>query len=226
MNYSDATVYLVDDDAPILQALARLLRATGFQVLTFDSANRFLEQHDPRSPGCLVLDLAMPGVNGLQLQEKLAAAGEPLPVIFLTGQADVPATVNAMKRGAADFLTKPVDRDALLKAVRAALERDRTTRLAERELNEIRERVRSLTPRQYEVFQHVISGKLNKQTAADIGAAEKTVKAHRARMMEKMKVESVAELVRFAERLGIEPVPLDESGQFGGGGAGRQGAWD
>ena len=226
MNYSDATVYLVDDDAPILQALSRLLRATGFQVLTFDSAQRFLESHDPRVPGCLVLDLAMPGLNGLQLQEKLAAAGEPLPVIFLTGQADVPATVNAMKRGAADFLTKPVDRDALLKAVRAALERDRTTRLAERELNEIRERVRSLTPRQYEVFQHVISGKLNKQTAADIGAAEKTVKAHRARMMEKMKVESVAELVRFAERLGIDPVPLDEAGQSSGGGRGGEGAWD
>jgi FixJ family two-component response regulator len=222
MNYSDATVYLVDDDAPILQALARLLRATGFQVLTFDSAHRFLERHDPRVPGCLVLDLAMPGLNGLQLQEKLAAAGEPLPVIFLTGQADVPATVNAMKRGAADFLTKPVDRDALLKAVRSALERDRATRMAERELAEIRERVQSLTPRQYEVFQHVISGKLNKQTASDIGAAEKTVKAHRARMMEKMKVESVAELVRFAERLGIDPVPIEQSGRFDSG----QRAWD
>jgi FixJ family two-component response regulator len=173
-------------------------------------------------PGCLVLDLAMPGLNGLQLQEKLAAAGEPLPVIFLTGQADVPATVNAMKRGAADFLTKPVDRDALLSAVRAAIERDRTTRVAERELTEIRERLQSLTPRQYDVFQHVISGKLNKQTAADIGVAEKTVKAHRARMMEKMKVESVAELVRFAEKLGIEPVPLDQPGHFDS----SQRAWD
>jgi FixJ family two-component response regulator len=222
MNYSDAMVYLVDDDASILQALSRLLRATGFQVLTFDTAHRFLERHDPSVPGCLVLDLAMPGLNGLQLQEKLAAAGEPLPVIFLTGQADVPATVNAMKRGAADFLTKPVDRDALLSAVRTAIERDRSTRVAERELTEIRERLQSLTPRQYDVFQHVISGKLNKQTAADIGVAEKTVKAHRARMMEKMKVESVAELVRFAEKLGIEPVPLDQPGHFNS----SQHAWD
>src|SRR5215218_5010846 len=179
MNYSDAMVYVVDDDPTVLQALSRLLRVSGFQVTTFSSPHRFLEQHDPGVMGCLILDLAMPGLNGLQLQQALASSGELLPVIFLSGQADVPASVKAMKRGAADFLTKPVERDALVAAVRGALERVKAARLVDREIAEIRERLRSLTPRQYEVFQHVISGRLNKQTATDIGAAEKTVKAHR-----------------------------------------------
>ena len=214
MNNSDTMVYVVDDDPTVLQAVSRLLRATGFQVSTFSSPHRFLEQRDPHATACLILDLAMPGLNGLQLQQTLASTGEPLPVIFLSGQADVPASVNAMKRGAADFLTKPVERDALVTAVRSALKRAAAARLVDREVAEIRERLQSLTPRQYEVFQHVISGKLNKQTAADIGAAEKTVKAHRARMMEKMKVESVAELVRFAERLGISPAPYEQPRRY------------
>jgi FixJ family two-component response regulator len=210
MNYADAMVYLVDDDTAVLQAVARVLRLSGFQVTAFSSPHRFLEQRDPNVTACVILDLSMPGLNGLQLQEALASSGELLPLIFLSGQADVPASVSAMKRGAVDFLTKPVERDALVKAVRAALDRAWAARVVDREIAEIRRRLASLTPRQYEVFQHVISGKLNKQTAADIGAAEKTVKAHRAQVMEKMQVESVAELVRFAERLGIAPVPPEE----------------
>jgi FixJ family two-component response regulator len=208
MNYPNAIVYVVDDDELVLRAVARLLRASGLQVSTFSSPHRFLEAHDPNVLGCLILDLAMPGLNGLQLQQTLAATGVPLPVIFLSGQADVPASVNAMKRGAADFLTKPIERDALLAAVRGALGRAETARVADQEVTEIRDRLGSLTPRQYEVLLHVISGRLNKQTAADIGAAEKTVKAHRARVMEKMQVESVAELVRMAERAGISAAPV------------------
>lgn len=209
MNNADTVVYVVDDDSAVLKSVARLLRAAGHHVVAFSSPKRFLEQHDRNVPSCLVLDMAMPGMNGLEVQKALAAVGEELPIIFLTGRADVPDSVIAMKQGAVDFLTKPVEREVLLKAVRMALEGDRATRLVRRELNEIRARLASLTPREYEVFQHVISGQLNKQTAADIGAAEKTVKVHRARVMEKMRVESVAELVRLAERAGVPGVPLE-----------------
>jgi FixJ family two-component response regulator len=205
MDSHESVVFLVDDDASVLRALSRVLRSAGFHVLTFSSARQFLDHRDRRSPCCLVLDLAMPELSGLELQRMLIAAGEELPIIFLTGRADVSTTVKAMKQGAADFLTKPVCSDDLLDAVRHALERDRAVRLAQRETEEIRRRVATLTPREYEVFQHVIAGQLNKQTAADIGAAEKTVKVHRARVMDKMKVESVAELVWLAVRAGILP---------------------
>jgi FixJ family two-component response regulator len=210
MNSSEPTVYLVDDDPSVLKSIARLLRAAGFQVAAVSSPRRFLDQHDATAPGCLVLDLAMPGLNGLELQQMLTAAGKTLPVIFLTGRADVPASVRAMKQGAADFLTKPVERDQLLQAVRAALTKDRATRLVQQEVSSIRQRLSTLTPREYEVFEHVISGRLNKQTASAIGAAEKTVKIHRSRVMEKMKVESVADLVRLAEHVGVTPVPHEE----------------
>lgn len=205
MNTNPATVYVVDDDPPVLKAVARLLKGAGFQVATFSSPRRFLEHHVPGAAGCLVLDLAMPELDGLQLQEQLSSTGQTLPIIFLTGHADVPASVKAMKGGAADFLTKPIEREQLLQAVRAALARDRIARQARQEIDDIRRRLATLTPREYEVFGHVIGGKLNKQTAADLGAAEKTIKVHRARVMDKMRVQSVAELVRLAERAGITP---------------------
>ncbi|HEY7091319.1 MAG TPA: response regulator [Tepidisphaeraceae bacterium] len=210
MNNPDFTVYVVDDDPGVLKAVARLLRAAGHHVATFSSARRFLDQHDPSVPGCLVLDLAMPDLGGLELQQLLAGAGETLPIIFLTGRGDVSSTVRAMKQGAADFLTKPVERAQLLQAVCAAALRERANRQCQQEIGDIRRRLANLTPREYEVFEHVISGKLNKQTAADIGAAEKTVKVHRARVMEKMNVESVAQLVRLADRAGIAS-PLVQS---------------
>src|SRR5258706_9589529 len=205
MNNCDSNVYVVDDDPPVLQAVSRLLRSAGFQVTGYSSARRFLDRHDSTAPGCLVLDMAMPGLNGLDVQRTLLAAQESLPIIFLSGRTDVPATVRAMKQGAADFLTKPVEQDELVQAVHAALAKDRVTRQATEEVAEIRMRLATLTPREYEVFEHVIIGRLNKQTAVDIGAAEKTIKVHRARVMEKMKVESVAELVRLAEHAGIAP---------------------
>jgi FixJ family two-component response regulator len=209
-------VFVVDDDPAVLKAVSRLLRAAGFHVASFSSSRRFLAQHDPSAPGCLVLDLVMPDLTGLELQETLVSMGEARPIIFLTGRADVPATVRAMKQGATEFLTKPVERAELVQAVRAALARDGAARFAQHEIAEIRRRLTSLTPREYEVFEHVIRGKLNKQTAAEIGAAEKTVKIHRSRVMEKMKVESVAELVRLAGHVGItSPVVLESKSRRG-----------
>ena len=205
MGSFEPIVYVVDDDAPALKAMARLLRAAGLHVMTFSCPRRFLEQHDGGAAGCLVLDMAMPELSGLDLQQTLKDAGEELPIIFVTGRANVPASVRAMKQGAADFLTKPVERDELLRAVGAALERDAVRRRVGQEVEEIRRRIATLTPREYEVFQHVIIGKLNKQTAAALGAAEKTIKVHRARVMEKMHVGSVAELVRLADRAGVNP---------------------
>jgi FixJ family two-component response regulator len=150
-----------------------------------------------------VLDLAMPGLNGLELQAALTVKGSAIPIIFLTGHGNIPTSVQAMKRGALDFLTKPVNDDDLLKAVQAAIEKDRLARIARAELEDIQARLDSLTPREREVLTHVVSGQLNKQTAADLGTVEKTIKVHRGRVMEKMKVHSVAELVHLAERAGI-----------------------
>ena len=197
------TIFIVDDDPAVRKSLSRLLRAALLNVVSFGSPREFLEQHDARAPGCLVLDVAMPGLNGLELQEVLAKNGSALPIIFLTGHGDIPMGVQTMKRGALDFLTKPVNDEDLLKAVRAALEKDRVARLARAELAELQARLDSLTPREREVMEHVVSGQINKQTAADLGTVEKTIKVHRARVMEKMKVQSLAELVRLAEKLGI-----------------------
>src|SRR6185436_5431109 len=166
---------------------------------------RFLHHHDSATPGCLVLDMSMPDLSGLDVQKKLLTDGKAVPIVFLTGAADVPASVCAMKQGACDVLTKPVERDVLVHAIHEALARDRASRHASEELAEFRRRLATLTPREHEVFRHVISGKLNKQTAAEIGAAEKTIKVHRGRVMKKMNVESVAELVRMAERGGVAP---------------------
>ena len=197
------TVFIVNDDAAVLKSLARLLRSARLDVLAFGSPQEFLERHDPRAPGCLVLDLAMPGLNGLELQAALMAKGSTIPIIFLTGHGDIPTSVQAMKRGALDFLTKPVKDDDLLQSVKAAIEKDRTARQARAELDDIQARLATLTQREREVLIHVVSGQLNKETAAELGTVEKTIKVHRARVMEKMKVDSVVELVRLTERAGI-----------------------
>jgi len=194
-------VFIVDDDPAVLKSLSRLLRSVPFTVVTVGSPQEFLERYDPRAPGCLVLDVAMPGLNGLELQEALAAKGSPPPIVFLTGHGDIPMSVQAMKQGAFDFLTKPVNDEDLIKAVHAALKRDGTDRQSRSELDDIQRRLATLTPREREVLTHVVSGQLNKQIASDLGTVEKTIKVHRARVMEKMKVQSVAELVRLTERL-------------------------
>ena len=198
-----ATVFLVDDDPSILRALTRLLRAGGYQVSAFRSPRDFLAQHDAAVPGCVVLDLAMPGLNGLELQTALAAAGCQRPIVFISGHGDIPSSVRAMKAGAVDFLTKPVSEENLLAAIQRAIERDRLMRQVSAELQAIAERLNRLTPREREVLHHVVAGQLNKQIAADLGTVEKTVKVHRSRVMEKMGVRSLADLVRMAERIGL-----------------------
>lgn len=195
-----AVVHLVDDDPSVRNAVSRLLRARGFHVATHASAEDFLADHDTDSPGCIVLDVAMPGLDGPGLQRRLHDEGEALPVVFLTGSADVPLCAQAMREGAVDFLTKPVDEDALVGAVMAALHRDAGHRQAHNHQAQTEHRLASLTPREREVLDHVMNGRLNKQIASDLGTAEKTVKVHRARAMEKMNVRSVAELVRMVER--------------------------
>jgi len=195
-----AILYVVDDDDAVRAALGRLLSAGGYRVAAFQSAETFLVQHDPHAHGCIVLDVAMPGLDGLALQQLLAERGSHMPVIFLTGRADVPMTVRAMKRGAFDFLTKPVDDSELFPAVARALERDLALRRADAARAATESRLSTLTAREREVLTHVMAGRLNKQIAADLGTAEKTVKVHRARGMEKMHVRSVAELVRLVER--------------------------
>jgi FixJ family two-component response regulator len=194
------TVFLVDDEPSVLRSLSRLLRAAGHQVRAFPSSQEFLADHDLAVPGCVVLDLAMPDLNGLELQNALAASGSQRPIVFISGHGDISSSVQAMKAGAVDFLTKPVDEDELLTAVRRAIEKDRQIREAWAELQAIGARLATLTPREREVFQHVVAGRLNKQIAADLGTVEKTIKVHRSRMMEKMGVRSLADLVRMAER--------------------------
>jgi FixJ family two-component response regulator len=196
-------VFVVDDYAPVRSSISRLLRAAGFATAGFASAGDFLAQYDPGVCGCLVLDLAMPAVNGLELQRILEKTGSLLPIIFLTGHGDIPKSVQAMKHGASDFLTKPVNDEDLLVAVRVAIEKDRALRQEQAELSEIRARLATLTPREREVLEYVVAGKLNKQIAGDLGTVEQTVKAHRAQVMEKMRVRSVAELVRLTQRCGI-----------------------
>ena len=203
MSTSCGTVFLLDDDPGMLRALTRLLTSEGFAVQGFTSAIDFLAAYRAEEPGCLVLDVAMPGLGGLELQQHLAAAGNSLPIIFLTGHGDIPMSVQAIKAGAADFLTKPVDDTRLLRAVRAAVQRAAEERASASELLLLRQRFACLTPREREVMLHVVSGQLNKQTAADLGIGEHSVKIHRARVMAKMEVQSLAALVRAADRLGV-----------------------
>ena len=181
--------------------------------MTFASSEQFLRERNPLAWGCLVLDMAMPGMDGLELQRHLGEAGCSLPIIFLTGHADVPTSVQAMRGGALNFLTKPVDEEELLSAVREALAKDGEDRRAASAMTESRERLATLTPRERQVLDGVVAGRLNKQIAGELGIVEKTIKVHRAHVMEKMGVRSLAELARLAERLGIvQASPGDEAG--------------
>jgi FixJ family two-component response regulator len=204
MSPAKPAVYVVDDDPSVRVAMERLLKSVGLTVKTFASAREFLDQATPEWSGCLIVDLRMPGMGGLDLQDQLSARQVSLPVIFLTGYGTVPASVRAMKAGAVDFLEKPVDDQKLLDAVHEALERDREVRLNQAEMQALQQRLAILTPREYEVFTFIISGRLNKQAAAALGTTEKTIKVHRARIMEKLQCASLAELVRLAEKAGIK----------------------
>jgi FixJ family two-component response regulator len=197
------TVFLVDDDPGVLKALSRILRADGWSVATFESAEAFLARPDLGGDGCLVLDVTMPGLDGLELQRRLAAAGQELPIVFLTGHGDIPMSVQAIKAGARDFLTKPVQAETLVVAVRTAIEQGAATRRALADTADLRQRLASLTPREREVLAAVAAGKLNKQIAGNLGVVEQTVKFHRARIMERMQAKTVAELMHIAARLGI-----------------------
>ena len=203
MSSRRATVFIVDDDSHIRRALTRLLRAASFEVASFGSAREFLAAHDPEAPGCLLLDVVMPDVDGFELQASLRAAGCPIPIIFLTAGGDIPMSVRAMKAGAVTFLTKPAGGVPLIAAVTEALQLDEATRRVMAVDRPLQLRFTTLTPREREVLAHVVAGKLNKQIAADLGTAEKTIKVHRARVMRKMGARSVAELVHFADRVGI-----------------------
>ena len=197
---SNPTVYLLDDEPGMVKAVTRLLRARGFEVQGFTTPVSFLDAYRPGSDSCLILDVAMPELDGLHLQRRLTHDGILLPIVFLTGRGDIPMSVRAMKAGAIDFLTKPVKDSDLLRAVRAAL-----VRAAEQhEIAVISGRLSRLTPREREVMKHVIAGKLNKQIAFDLGTGEQNIKIHRGRVMHKMGIESVADLVRIAEKLGID----------------------
>ena len=202
---TSVTVAVIDDDPSVRKAFARLVTAAGMDAKVFASAQEYLEGYDPSVSGCLVLDIAMPGLDGLDLQQTLIAKGGAPPIVFVSGRADVPASVRAMKAGAVEFLTKPVDESTLVAAIKSAVERDRVDRQERAELVAVRKRLETLTPRECEVLRHVIAGKLNKQSAAALGTVEKTVKVHRARVMEKLQVTSVAALVRLAGRAGINP---------------------
>jgi FixJ family two-component response regulator len=198
-------VFIVDDDPGVLKSLSRLVRAGGYTARTFSSAEQFLAQHDLNVPGCVVVDLLMPNVDGRQLQETLRKTEVDRPIIFMSGTTDAPTIVDAMKAGAIDFLIKPVSGDALLTAIGAAAERIARSNQKHAELAGIKGRLAQLTPREGEVLRHVISGRLNKQIAWDLGTVEKTIKVHRSRIMEKMGVRTIAELVRLTEQIGLAP---------------------
>jgi FixJ family two-component response regulator len=193
-------VFVLDDEQAVVVALARMLQSSGFTVSAYTSAEEFLEAHDAETPGCLVADVRMPGMNGLELQRTLLARGIDRAIIFVTGQGDIPTTVQAMKAGAVTFLSKPVQRAELVAAVREALLRDAVGRAQQREREDLVRRLASLTPRERQVLELVATGMLNKQIAAELGAAEKTIKVHRGRIMEKMQVRTATALVGLLSR--------------------------
>jgi len=207
------TVFVIDDDPSVLKGLARLLKSLGFNAETFASAELFLGREHYDGVGCIVLDVRMPGLNGMDLQDELSRADYSMPIIFITGHGNIPMSVQAMKRGAVDFLTKPFDDEELLEAVKKAIERDGTARAERAQVHDIRRRIDTLTPREHEILRYVITGMLNKQIALKLDIAEKTVKIHRGRIMEKLRVDSVADLVRLAEKAGIRPATDKNSDQ-------------
>ena len=196
-------VFVVDDDASVRNALKSLIRSVGLQVELFGSAQEFLQSKRPNAPSCLILDIRLPGISGLDFQRKLAEAGNFIPIIFITGHGDIPMSVRAMKGGAVEFLTKPFRDQDLLDAIHVALERDRARRQREDEIATLKDRFEWLTPREREVLPLVVSGLPNKQIADKIGTSETTVKVHRGQLMRKMGADSLPELVRMAERIGI-----------------------
>ena len=200
---SDAIIAIVDDDASVREGLQSLIRSAGWRVETFASAQEFLARRGAEAPSCVILDLQLPGLSGLDLQNRMAKGGLEIPIVFLTGHGDIPASVQAMKAGAVEFLTKPLDEQKLLEAIQEAIERDRRIRQQRAETREVRGRYELLTTREQQVMQEVVAGRLNKQIAAELKITEFTVKIHRGHVMRKMRAESLADLVRLAESLGI-----------------------
>lgn len=203
MKEVESIVFIIDDDPLYRASTERLVRSVGFSVQSFQSARDFVGSRRPNVPSCLILDVRLPGLSGLDLQRELAEAGVHLPIIFVTGYGDIPMSVQAMKAGAVEFLTKPFRDQVLLDAIRQAIERDRVARQQRARDANLRRRYESLGPREHEVFKCVVSGMLNKQIADELGATERTIKFHRGHIMRKMQAKSLAELVRMAEALGI-----------------------
>ena len=202
---SEPTVFIIDDDLSARRGVTRLVRAAGMNAESFASARDFLASERCEGPGCVVLDVRMPDMTGPELQEELSKAEYCMPIIFISAHADIPTATRAMKKGAVDFLTKPFDRDELLEAIRMSLAKDAEKRAQRAESDSIHEHIKSLTPREHEVMTYVITGMLNKQIAFELDISEETVKIHRSRVMQKLGVDSVAELVRLCEKAGIAP---------------------